>query len=90
MLSPRQESVECWAERLPPLGEVILNPRRNLRVDDARDDVVLLQLPELLGQHLLRDPINRALQVGKSKPLAAKEMEEDQLIVRSPPLAPQG
>jgi hypothetical protein len=75
MLSPSQESVECWAEGLSPLGEVIFDLRRNLCVDDARDDLVLLQLPELLGQHLLRDAINRPLQVGKSKPLAAKEME---------------
>jgi hypothetical protein len=77
MLSPGQESVECWAERLPPLGEVILDLRRNLCVHDAADNAVLLQLSELLRQHLLRDAINRALQVGKAKRLAAKEMKED-------------
>jgi len=77
MLSPSQQSVECRAQRLPPLGEVILDPRWNLRVHDARDHAVLLQLPELLGQHLLGDAINCALQVGKAKRLAAKKVEED-------------
>ena len=42
-----------------------------------RDDAVPLQLPKLLGQHLLRDAGNRALEVGEAQRLAAKEMKED-------------
>jgi len=56
---------------------VILDLRRDFSVHNARNDAVPLQLPKLLGQHLLRDARNRALQVGEAQRLAAKEMEED-------------
>ena len=77
MLGPSQEFVERRTERLPPLREVILDLRRDFSVHNARDDAVPLQLPKLLGQHLLRDARNRALEVGEAQRLAAKEMEED-------------
>jgi hypothetical protein len=38
-------------------------------VHNARDDAIPLQLAELLGQHLLGDAINRALEVGKATDL---------------------
>jgi hypothetical protein len=76
-LGPRQEFVERRTERLPPLREVILDLRRDLSVHNARHDAVPLQLPKLLGQHLLRDARNRALEVGEAQRLTAKEMEED-------------
>jgi hypothetical protein len=38
---------------------------------------VALQLPELLGEHLLRDLGNRALEVRESEHLAAEEVKED-------------
>jgi hypothetical protein len=72
-----EEFVESRTERLSPLSEVILDLRRNFSVHNARDDAVALQLPKLLGQHLLRDARNRALEVGEAQRLAAKEMEED-------------
>jgi hypothetical protein len=56
---------------------VVLDLRRDFSVHDARYDPVPLQLPKLLGQHLLRDARNRALEVGEAQRLAAKEMEED-------------
>jgi hypothetical protein len=43
-----------------------------------RDNAVPLQLPKLLGQHLLRDSGNRALEIGEAQRLAAKEMKEDE------------
>jgi hypothetical protein len=46
-------------------------------VHRARDDAVPLQLPKLLGQHLLRDAGNGALEVGEAQRPAAKEMEQD-------------
>ena len=77
LLGPSQELVERRTERLSPLCEVILDLRRDFSVHDARDDAVFLQLPKLLGQHLLRDARNRALEVGEAQRLAAKQMEED-------------
>ena len=56
---------------------MILDLRRDFSVHNSRNDAVPLQLPKLLGQHLLRDARNRALQVGEAQRLAAKEMEED-------------
>ena len=43
----------------------------------ARNDAVPLKLPKLLGQHLLRDARNRALEVREAQRLAAEEMKED-------------
>jgi len=77
LLGPSQEFVESRTERLPPLREAILDFRRDFSVHNARHDAVSLQLPKLLGQHLLRDARNRALEVGETERLAAKEMEED-------------
>jgi hypothetical protein len=48
LLDPSQELVESRAERLPPLGEAILDPRRDFSVHSSRDDAVALQLPKLL------------------------------------------
>src|SRR6185295_2381629 len=64
-------------ERLPPLREAILDSRRDFSVHNAHDDAVPLQLTKLLGQHLLRDARNRALEVGEAQRLPAKEMKED-------------
>jgi hypothetical protein len=55
LLGPSQESVERRAERLSPPGQVVLHLRWDLRMHNPRHDTVLLQLPKLLGQHLLRD-----------------------------------
>jgi len=77
LFGPSQEFVESRTERLPPLREVILDLRWDLSVHNARNDAVPLQLPKLLGQHLLRDARNRAVEVGEAQRLAAKEMEED-------------
>jgi hypothetical protein len=77
LLGPSQEFVESRTERLPPLREAILDFRRDFSVHNARNDAVSLQLPKLLGQHLLRDARNRALELGEAQRLAAKEMKED-------------
>jgi hypothetical protein len=52
-LRPREEFVQRRAQGLPALGQVVLDLRRHLCVDDARDDAVALELPKLLDQHLL-------------------------------------
>jgi hypothetical protein len=52
-LCPREELVERRAQGLPPVGQVVLDLRRHLCVDDARDNAVALELPKLLDQHLL-------------------------------------
>jgi hypothetical protein len=77
LLGPSQELVESRTERLAPLREVVLDLRRDFRVHNPRDDAVSLQLPKLLGQHLLRDARNRALEVGEAQGLTAEEVEED-------------
>ena len=76
-LRPREELVERRAQGLPPLGQVVLDLRRHLGVDDARDDAVALELPKLLDQHLLRDGRNRALEIREAQLPAAEEMEQD-------------
>jgi len=46
-------------------------------VHDSRHDPVLLELPKLLSQHLLRDAMDRALQIGEAKRLATEQMKKD-------------
>jgi hypothetical protein len=46
-------------------------------VDDPPDNVVSLQLPELLYQHLLRDRRDGALKIGEAKHLPAEQVEEN-------------
>jgi hypothetical protein len=77
LLSPGQEFVERWTERLSPIREEIFDFWRDLRMHDALDDAVLLELPKLLRQHLLRHAGNGALQIGKAERLAAKQMKEE-------------
>ena len=42
---------------------------------DPRHDPVLLELPKLLSQHLLRDARDRALQVREAKPIEQWKLE---------------
>src|SRR4030095_10321755 len=69
--------VDRRTEGLAPLGQVLLDLRRHLCVDDARDDTVALELPKLLDQHLLRDRRNRALEIREAQLPPAEEMETD-------------
>jgi len=46
-------------------------------MDDARDNAVLLELSELLGQHLLRDARNGAFEIGEAQRFATEEMEQN-------------
>ena len=45
LFGPRQQSVECRTEILPPRRQAILYPWRYLVVNDAEDDAICLQLP---------------------------------------------
>jgi hypothetical protein len=54
---------------------VIFDLRRNYGVHDSRHDTVLLELPKLLSQHLLRDARDRALQVREAKPIEQWKLE---------------
>jgi hypothetical protein len=44
---------------------------------DAADHVVILQLAQLLNEHLLRDPGNGSLKLREAQDLAAEEMKKD-------------
>jgi len=46
-------------------------------MDDPLNDAVVLQLPELLNQHLLRDRRYGPLKIGETKHLPAEQMEEN-------------
>ena len=46
-------------------------------MDDPLNDAVVLQLPELLNQHLLRDRGYGPLKIGETKHLPAEQMEEN-------------
>src|SRR6266849_10349482 len=54
-LRPGQQRIKSGTQLLSPLRQAILHLRRHLMVDNPPDNAVVLQLRELLDQHLLRD-----------------------------------
>jgi hypothetical protein len=74
---PGEERVERRTKRLSPRGHSILDLRWNLRVHDALDDSVVLELAKLLDEHLLRDGRDRALELGEPKRPASEQVEQD-------------
>jgi hypothetical protein len=46
-------------------------------MDDTADDPIAFHLPELLGQHLLRNGRNGPLQFGEPHDAATKQVEQD-------------
>ena len=74
---PFEQRVERRAHRLSPLGQVVFDLGRHLRIDGAADDAVALELAELLDQHLLRDGRDRSLQLREAQDAAREEVEDD-------------
>lgn len=46
-------------------------------MDDAAHDPVLFHLPELLDQHFLGDPRDRAFEIGEAQNMPAEEVKQD-------------
>ena len=72
-----QKGVEGGAERLAPVGEAVFDLRGDLGIEFAGDETVGLELAQLLGEHLLGDAGDEALEVGVTLDLAAEQVEED-------------
>jgi hypothetical protein len=70
--APISERSEGAIERFTEWCERVLDSRWHLIVDLAVDDAIVLQLPELLGQHLLADPWQFATQDTEAARLSAQ------------------
>ena len=81
--APISERSEGVIERLAEWCERVLDSRWHLIVDLAVDDAIVLQLPELLGEHLLADPWQLAAQGTEAARLSTQRPQDHRL-----PLAP--
>ncbi|ANP89179.1 hypothetical protein BA011_25610 (plasmid) [Rhizobium leguminosarum] len=63
LLGPSDQGFQGNEEGLPQLRQLIFHARRNLRIDGAPHEAVLLQMLQRLGQHLLRDVTDLAHQL---------------------------
>src|SRR5256885_540118 len=77
---PFEQGVERRAQRLAPVRETVLHLGRNLVVDRPLDDAIVLQLAQLLREHLLRDFRDCALQVGEAQYPATEQVKQDQQL----------
>src|SRR5688572_14334190 len=78
------------SERQAHLAERILNLRRHLRIDRPGDDAVLLQLLELLDQHLLVHALDAALEFRKThRRFGRKELNDYHIDLPFPLEHPQ-
>lgn len=59
--SPLQQLIKGRTKRLPPIGQAVLNLGRNLMMNNAANDSIILHPPKLLDQHLLRNCRNGTL-----------------------------
>src|SRR5262249_10065551 len=74
--APVAHGSDNWAEALSPCRERVFHVWRHLRVDFAPYNAIVLQLPQLLREHLLRDSAHRPKEF--REPLRAREeMIED-------------
>ena len=64
--APRGHEAKDGAKALAMFGEGILDAGRHFGVDLAADDVVALELTKLLGQHFLRGPGEKPLQLAET------------------------
>lgn len=63
---------------MAPGGEGVFHLGGDDGVGGALDDAVVLELAELLGEHLLGDGGDGAFQIGEAADAAAEELEEDE------------
>src|SRR6266850_3961361 len=77
LLSPFQQGIERWTQRLPLVRQTVLDFRRHLMMNHPPHNRVVLQLAKLLDQHLLRDRRYRPLQVGEAQHLSAEQVKQD-------------
>ncbi len=54
-------------QALPGVGKPIIHPRRSFGVLGAADQSVPLQFPQVLRQHLLRNLVATAFQLGEAQ-----------------------
>ncbi|MNW23516.1 hypothetical protein D3C74_02210 [compost metagenome] len=66
MLSPLANAVNKAMQCHAILANFILHLRRNLLINDAMDDAVFFKIPQLLGQHLLRNIRDATAQLARS------------------------
>ncbi len=71
-------------KRATVLGQAVLDARRHLGVHRPTHDTIAFEGPELLREHLRRDAVERALEVGEAAHFALEEQEHD---VELPPTA---
>jgi len=74
--APRGHEAKDGAKALAMFGEGILDAGRHFGVDLAADDVVALELTKLLGQHFLRGPGEKPLQLAETAD-APLQVEQD-------------
>lgn len=75
--APFEKGVESGAHQLSPVGERILDLRRDLRVGGSGHDSVSLELAQLLDQHLLRYGGDGAFEFGKAQDFLSEQVEDD-------------
>src|SRR5215472_6762423 len=75
-LAPRGHEAKDGAKAFAMFGEGILDAGRHFGVDLAADDVVALELTKLLGQHFLRRPGEKPLQLAETAD-APLQVEQD-------------
>src|SRR4029077_15826523 len=74
---PLKQLIERGTERLAPRGQAVLDTRRALCIGDTSNDAILLELTELLVQHLLRDSRQRAFELAEPLDTSAEQLEQD-------------
>ena len=74
---PPQHLVKGRTEGFTPICQAIFDLWRHLLVHDPADHTVILQLPQLLNQHLLRNRRDRALEFRETQQLAIKQVKQD-------------
>src|SRR5690606_23883298 len=80
LAAPVPERDESLIQGAAVLGEGVLDPRRDLRVDLAVDEPVLLHLAQVLGEHLLAHPGKAPSELRETPHLVLGELPEDQTL----------
>ena len=78
VVDPFPDTANGLAEAFAEGGQLVVDVRRDDRVDAARDETIALHLPERLGEHLLADPADLPAQLREANHAVLAEDIDDQ------------
>src|SRR2546428_5954761 len=83
LFAPLIQRVDDRLQAVPLLGELVLDPERDLRVDGARQETETLELAQPRGEHLGAGARQKALELAEALGTSGEVVEDQERPLRA-------